>query len=112
MVRKYFVTHFLEQILFGGPMTNLHISCSHSCTFAMVAFISCPIFSYSSPSPLIMLHVASISFTFPHESSNLTSHGDSPYVAFGMSVFAQDLFLFGKKNYRRNSGGTLQQQKT
>ena len=94
MVRKYFVAHFLELIFLGGSMTNLHISCSHSCTFAMVAFISCPIFCYSSPSPLIMLHVASISFTFPHESSNLTSHGDSPYVAFGMSVL---VCIFGKK---------------
>ena len=45
---------------------------------------------------LIMLHVASISFTFPQESSHFTSDGDSGYVAFGMSVFALDLFLFGK----------------
>ena len=43
-----------------------------------------------------MLHVASISFTFPPESSHFTSDGDSGYVAFGMSVFALDFFLFGK----------------
>ena len=39
-----------------------------------------------------MLHVASISFTFTPESSHFTSNEDSVYVAFGMSVFALDLF--------------------
>ena len=75
MVSKYFVALFfcnLWAIVSVLAIARMHTMCSFKVKTFVGWWLSSPSFRYSSPT-LIMLHVASISSTFPSESSHFTS---------------------------------------
>ena len=75
MVSKYFVALFfcnLWAIVIVLAIARMHTMCSFKVKTFVGWWLSSPSFRYSSPT-LIMLHVASISSTFPSESSHFTS---------------------------------------